>query len=520
MGNNAIFVLGAGRCGTSLTMQVLAALGMSLSKELVGPRPHNKLGAFEDVRFSALVDELLNRSGVVRTLPLPAQDLPSQAANGFVREAGKLFKQNVDDASTIWGLKDPYVAHIMPLLTRAMNYNGIVPRYVLAVRNPAQSVISRERHFGTHKSASELIWALNYCDALLGTGGDCFIVHYEQWFEHGPEVARGLLGFTGLEAFFHGDVEQVLGGVVRKDLNRAQYEEYVCTNPVTNELYALLRRYSGAGFPKDEVLERVRELRRTLGHFDGWIREHARRAGSGAGDERRVRALEAEADELRRANAAQSTEIKRLADEYRKDLKEREQAAEAAHKAELAEVLWREAECGKRCARLAADVDYLESQASRRRRQAPDDKGGKEPAKPERQASPTAQAPAGPDLRQARVQALQVRRSYSFRIGNLLISAVAKPGWNTLRLPVDLVRLLASAARTKGKVDVRPIARASVPGTVDSWLADERMWRGSASFQLGQVLINAVFRPGRNTVMAPFRLAGLVVEQLTLKKMA
>jgi len=45
----------------------------------------------------------------------------------------------------------------------------------------------------------ELFWLTRYTEALHNSGGNCFIIHHEDWFTgKGPDIAHQLLEFTGL----------------------------------------------------------------------------------------------------------------------------------------------------------------------------------------------------------------------------------------------------------------------------------------------------------------------------------
>ncbi|MCK7579961.1 MAG: hypothetical protein MZV65_32665 [Chromatiales bacterium] len=94
----------------------------------------------------------------------------------------------------------------------------IVPKFVLCVRNPAAVVISRKNAFDSDVSLSELAWLNNIVSALYDSGGDVFILHYENWFTSPISVGLDLLRYTTLDAF-SGQVEEVVADIVKNNLN-------------------------------------------------------------------------------------------------------------------------------------------------------------------------------------------------------------------------------------------------------------------------------------------------------------
>jgi hypothetical protein len=66
-----VIVLGAGRSGTSLLMQILVGMGMQVSRNLIPANVSNPEGFFEDADFKDIQAELYSCLNVTVSLPLP-----------------------------------------------------------------------------------------------------------------------------------------------------------------------------------------------------------------------------------------------------------------------------------------------------------------------------------------------------------------------------------------------------------------------------------------------------------------
>jgi hypothetical protein len=278
-----IVVLGAGRCGTSLLMQVLSKLGMSVSENLVSAKAHNTLGPMEDVELANVYNrDILPQIGSNRVLPIPYDNFTSDLQNTVSSKLKCILEKNINASKTIWGFKDPYTACLLPVWFRILNQTGIIPVFLLAVRNPAQSAISRSKHFGVGKSLGELAWLVNYTDALHYTSADCFLVHYENWFSEPIELAKGILQFTGLDQYFNGDLYNTLSGVIKPNLNRAVYEDYTVKNEYVLRLYDVFKECRGTDFDRTKLMQTVKECRTAIDGFKGWSLEAQKHLGQRA----------------------------------------------------------------------------------------------------------------------------------------------------------------------------------------------------------------------------------------------
>jgi hypothetical protein len=266
-----IVVLSAGRSGTSLLMNVLGQLGMSLSENLISGRLENPEGYFEDAEIVQIHNQLLLDLKTKPTLPLPDDWRESNATREARQKLRLVLAERIKSAKTLWGFKDPRVCSFMPLWTHIFNLAGVVPTFILAVRNPASVVMSLHRQINREESITELQWLQRNCDAINHTAADCFIVHYEEWFTHPQELVHSLLDYTGLSEFAGGkDIDQVLNEVIKPNLNRAQYEDYAIRNQSAAKLYAQLQQCHGSDFDRKTLMEVVKECQDAMEQFRGW----------------------------------------------------------------------------------------------------------------------------------------------------------------------------------------------------------------------------------------------------------
>ena len=283
LSNKVIVVLGAGRCGTSLVMQILSRLGMSVSESLVPAKAHNPEGPMEDQDLANIYDNfLLPKIGSKRFLPLPSNIAFNEFQNSLQKKFEKILVKNINTSNTIWGFKDPFTSIILPVWFSVFNSASVTPIFLVSVRDPAHSAVSRFKHFSVDKSTGELAWLVNYCDALHHTAADCFIIHYEDWFSRPVDLAQELLSYTGLDQYFTGNIDKAIKGFVKPNLNRAVYEEYEVQNECVRKLYAVLKDCRGNEFDRERLMAVVKECRNAMNGFKGWYMEAQKYIGQQA----------------------------------------------------------------------------------------------------------------------------------------------------------------------------------------------------------------------------------------------
>lgn len=266
-----IVVLGPGRSGTSLVMQVLEGLGMEISSELIASSGANPEGFYEDAGIVELHKALIKDLDITLGMPLPHNWEETEAAQRGRRQIRELLQDRLSKTSGTWGFKDPRTNNFLPLWSRAFNGPGVVPIYILALRDPQSILASLRSQVSRSDALNELLWLQRTTDALYYSGGNCFIAHYEDWFDRPGALAKELLKYTGLEQSFAGDAEAVAKQVISSALNRAAHQKRPeVANRCVRDLYAVLKDCRGADFDHDKVMEAVNETRETMEAFRPW----------------------------------------------------------------------------------------------------------------------------------------------------------------------------------------------------------------------------------------------------------
>jgi len=268
---HVVFVLGAGRSGTSLLMQILVRMGLQVSTNLIPANVSNPEGFYEDVDIKDIQAALYSCLNVPVSMPLPEDWLKTSCANHAKTQLDQALQQLLQAHSGILGIKDPRISTFLPLWVRLFNPLRIVPRYILAVREPGSVVASFINQYNNPGHLAELIWLLRTIEALENSAADCFVAHYEDWFaDHPQPLAQALLHYTGLDLDFKGNLSEMLASTVKPNLNRASHDRYEIQNPHVNKLYAALKDCHGADFDRDRLMTVVKECRQAMDGFKGW----------------------------------------------------------------------------------------------------------------------------------------------------------------------------------------------------------------------------------------------------------
>ena len=267
----AVVVFGSGRSGTSLLMQVLAKLGMRLSKELLGPHYENQDGFFEDVQIIELHKGLLSEIGSMPLLPLPDGWIDSPAVIPYRNKIKAVVEENVfQSGNSTWCVKDPRLSSLLPLWIPIFKSLWIVPHFILTVRRPEDVVVSLTKQAKISPELAELVWLHRTCDALVNSSSNCFIVHYEDWFIEPIGIARDLVLHLHLDSSININLVETLGDVIKRPLNRASLVEYHVSNPLVTKLYVALMKCRGIEFDRSELMLTVKECVKGMNCYKGW----------------------------------------------------------------------------------------------------------------------------------------------------------------------------------------------------------------------------------------------------------
>ena len=160
----AVFVIGAGRSGTSTVARALAALGVKLGDEFKRASRKNPTGFFEDAELLELSKAVRNRIGIradsVRLIE--ADELQGQAMRDLQDKARQIIQRKFPNAP-IWGFKYGRTLRILPFWEPVLDSLNIEPSFVIALRNPLSVARSRARLDPRrgHQAVSDLEWLVS-----------------------------------------------------------------------------------------------------------------------------------------------------------------------------------------------------------------------------------------------------------------------------------------------------------------------------------------------------------------------
>jgi hypothetical protein len=265
-----VVVLGSGRSGTSLVMQTLHALGMQVSENLTEASVANPLGPLEDKEIFDFQSSLIQELGGHVAAPMPDDWLRDKLVFRAMTQLEALIENRLEKVDGLFGFKDPKTSMLIPLWVRVFNRMKLIPAYVLTVRDPGATVASFLMQYNSPAYMAELVWLVRTVEAIDNTAADCFVAHYEDWFDEPLPLAQSLLHYTGLDKTFKGDLSEVLAQKVKSNLNRASKDDYEIQNPYVKKLYSALQQCRGADFYRDRLMAVVKECRQAMEGFKGW----------------------------------------------------------------------------------------------------------------------------------------------------------------------------------------------------------------------------------------------------------
>ena len=158
-----IVVLGMHRSGTSLLASVLHALGFPLGQDLYPPDIHNPAGYFEDRECMSIQERILETLGQLwhgekGMLPFPPSWWKEERVRPLVQQLEAWLDRRMAEEDGSWAFKDPRTTRFLDLWRELFAARNILPRYVLAIRNPAEVVASEVHRDGVPDSQVYHTW--------------------------------------------------------------------------------------------------------------------------------------------------------------------------------------------------------------------------------------------------------------------------------------------------------------------------------------------------------------------------
>lgn len=157
----AYVVLGMHRSGTSSVAGVLAQLGATAPKTIMGPAEDNPKGFWESYAVSNLNDQILAAGGSHwsdwRVFPISVSGL-------FLQDGLDVLRSEFENAHTIV-LKDPRICRIYPFWRDVLQQAGYSPIIVAPVRHPAEVQASLTRRNDLAAADAIRLWLRHVLDA-------------------------------------------------------------------------------------------------------------------------------------------------------------------------------------------------------------------------------------------------------------------------------------------------------------------------------------------------------------------
>ena len=333
---SCVVILGSGRSGTSLAMQILVRLGYRTSNNDLPSKDFNPRGFFEDTKIIDFHRRLNAALGINEFLPLPDswQENPDVAVIktemvSYVREQRDLYGNR-------WVFKDPRANTYLPLWRKIFNAANITPFYLLCVRSPGAVVKSMVDGSGTPSALVELMWLKRNLDALENTQGNFYLIHYEELLDNAVVVIKEIANYLHLGDLNEELISELSLKVIDKNLNRSSLTATQLMNPVVNRFYSILRGISGNEFDRQDLFREFESIKLTATLFEEWSHEAIRniqnviRSGKHnefQGNKLKLKAtkLEEENKGLKNSNNLKARELEKLnsqLDEVNKSIKD------------------------------------------------------------------------------------------------------------------------------------------------------------------------------------------------------
>ncbi|MGD8977878.1 MAG: hypothetical protein PVG91_09755 [Gammaproteobacteria bacterium] len=262
--SRAIFVVGAGRSGTSTITRGLQALGVELGDRLKAPTEKNPTGFFEDRDLLDIAKRVRAELGLrAESVSLidpglwgspPLEALTAEAEETIQRRFG---------AYPLWGFKYAQTLRMLPFWESVMARTGVELSFVVAARNPLSVARSRSKldPLRGMQEKTDLEWLVNVVPYFRRLARYPFVVvEYDRLMEDpGTQLTRmaerldiplDAAAREGIDAFTD---EFLQPGMRHTRFTDSDLEQDPRLNPLTLDAYRWLRRLAGDETGSDDL---------------------------------------------------------------------------------------------------------------------------------------------------------------------------------------------------------------------------------------------------------------------------
>ncbi|MGR4068057.1 hypothetical protein [Billgrantia sp. C5P2] len=268
IGKKIIIVLGPGRSGTSLLMQILEHQGIALSEKLNQPSAANKYGPKEDKDIFEVHSILLKELGSNPLIPLPDGWMNKEATLRAKKKLRDILLDRLENNS-VFALKDPRMSFFLPLWNLIFNELKITPVYLFAIREFKATAGSHLRQYNLSPEAVESSWLSRTIDALRYVGTECFFVHYEDWFSSPESTLEGLrehLRNHNIALTKNCDLSEL----VDKSADRSKKDDIIISNICVQELNNFLADFRGYDYDREKLIDKINYCQGIMQGFMAW----------------------------------------------------------------------------------------------------------------------------------------------------------------------------------------------------------------------------------------------------------
>jgi hypothetical protein len=246
--NNAVFIIGMHRNGTSVLTRILNLMGMHLGNGFMIPgNKYNISGHWELGQIVRANEELLDDlySAWDDVCPLSEGWQAAFNVSGYKEKISHILDQEFAD-SRLWGVKDPRISRLLPVWESILKDRPVKSHYLIMVRNPVEVAMSLEKRDGFSSGKSYLLWLRYMLEAEKQTRGkDRLFVSYQDMLSDWKILATKIenaFGFT-----FPDKVEDAADSVetfLQKSLrhNVADNSALKSVHPFISDVYDALKQ--------------------------------------------------------------------------------------------------------------------------------------------------------------------------------------------------------------------------------------------------------------------------------------
>ncbi|MDO5604786.1 MAG: hypothetical protein Q4G25_06450 [Paracoccus sp. (in: a-proteobacteria)] len=328
-------ILGTGRSGTSLATKIMEALGLRIDNSLQRPNEMNPEGYFEDQEIVTLNLALLAQLSLAPPHVPPHTAPPGPETYAILHRLRAHLETRIGAEPALWGFKDPRSALLLPHYRRIFQGLGVVPHYVFCARSGGAVVESLRRSTDLSQRAAEQLYLTRSLMALRDCGLNCHVFHYERLLDAPKREIDRLGAFLWPES---GPPNALSGDeyadLVNPALNRSALGARTLENPLARRIETLIAGMDGSDFDRRAAQAELREIDQINQGFVSWldlIAAQQKTAGDKQQQPDRAEALRTENERLRAArdeNLRETEALKAELETARQELAQTRQLAQ------------------------------------------------------------------------------------------------------------------------------------------------------------------------------------------------